>query len=203
VAHPYPAQQPPQPWRPYAVKRIPTDQPFVVGPSAGKRALLLGGALLFVLLLVGCPLGLAVGTSNSGGDAVFGVVAVLGCLAVFLGALLGVQLWMLSSGGPVLAVGPAGLWIKTRPTRGQAVWLPWEAVARIYRRRWAFDKVVCVQPRDPRAGDHLGAYTAVDASMQKLVFGTGFTAPLTFANRPESEIMGALAHYAAGRVRVE
>ena len=72
-----------------------------------------------------------------------------------------------TSGGPVLAVGPRGLWIKTRPTRGQAMWLPWEAIARIYRRRWSLEKMVCVQPPDPRVGSGLGSYTAVDSAANR------------------------------------
>ena len=59
-------------------------------------------------------------------------------IAFLLVGLFGLQVWLLATGGPVLAVGPAGLWIKTRPTRGQAIWLPWEAIGLISRRRWSF-----------------------------------------------------------------
>jgi hypothetical protein len=108
-----------------------------------------------------------------------------------------------TSGGPVLAVNPAGIWIKTRPTRGQAIWLPWEMIERIYRRRWSFDKMICVKPRDPRVGANLGAFTALDSGMQQLFFGSGFTATANFADKPEAEIMSALRHFAAGRCPVE
>lgn len=176
------------------IKRIPDDQPFVVRANVQKRALLFGGVALGVALLVGClPL--------LSGDVVIGF-AVIGGFFVFIGALFGLQLYLLTSGGPVLAVGPAGLWIKTRPTRGQAIWLPWEVVAQVYRRRWSLEKMVCVQPRDPRTGGNLGAFTALDSGLQQLFFGTGFTATLNFADKPEAEIMGAIAHYAAGRVPV-
>jgi hypothetical protein len=59
--------------------------------------------------------------------------------------------------------------------------------------------MVCVKPRNPGISGSLGGFTALDAGMQRLFFGTGFTAPLTFANRPEQEIMGAIAHFSAGR----
>jgi hypothetical protein len=182
-------------------KRIPEDQPFIVRPSVGKRVLQFGLVLGVLALLIACPFGLAAAEPGSGGLGP--ALAVLGCVLVFFGALMGLQVYLLTSGGPVLAVGPHGLWIKTRPTRGQAIWLPWELVARIYRRRWAFDKMVCVQPRDPRVGANLGAFTAVDSGMQQLFFGSGFTATLNFADRRESEIMAALAGYAAGRCPVQ
>jgi len=181
------------------VKRIPEDQPYVVRPSVGKRLIQFGVLTLFVLLVVACPIGLA---GASGGDALAALL-VLGFLVLVMCAAFGLQFYLLTSGGPVLAVNPDGVWVKTRPTRGQAVFLPWFAIERIYRRRWAFDKMVCLKPRDPRAADNLGAFTAIDSSVQQLFFGTGFTAPLTFADRPEHEIMSTLAQYAAGRVRVE
>lgn len=188
-------QLPPQPTPPPITKRIPDDLPFVARPSARKRAILFGGILLFVALLFACPVGLASSDSGSLGTA----LAVFGCMLVFFGLLIGLQLYLITSGGPVLAVGPAGLWIKTRPTRGQAIWLPWEGIERIYRRRWSFEKMVCVKARDPRAGNNLGAFTAIDSSMQQLFFGSGFTATVNFADKSEQEIMGALAHYGAGR----
>jgi hypothetical protein len=114
----------------------------------------------------------------------------------------GLQLWLITSGGPVLAVGPDGLWIKTRPTRGQAIWLPWAAIERVYLRRWALEKMLCVKPRDPRVGSGLGAFTAVDSGMQQAFFGTGFTATVNHADRSEAEIMRAVIGYAAGRCRV-
>jgi hypothetical protein len=193
-------QPPPAGWHapppppPPVVRRIPEDQPFIARHSAGKRGVLFGGAALVVAVLVSCAPLLA-------GETLIGLVGA-GAVAVLTAVLLGLHLYLLASGGPALAIGPAGLWIKTRPTRGQAIWLPWEAIERIYVRRWVFDKMLCVKPRDPRAGTHLGTFTALDSGMQQLVFGTGLTAPLNFADRPETEIMGAVAHFSAGRVRI-
>jgi hypothetical protein len=176
-------------------KRIPEEQPFVARHSVKKRALLFGGIFGGLgLVIAGC-----VGVSS--GEALV-ALGIFGCFAVFFGLIAALQIWLLASGGPVLAIGPAGLWIKTRPTRGQAIWLPWEAIERVYQRRWAFDKSLCVKPRDPRTGANLGAFTALDSGMQQLVFGTGFTAPLNFADRPEAEIIAAVAHFSGGRVHV-
>ncbi|MBO4210330.1 hypothetical protein, partial [Micromonospora echinofusca] len=180
------------------IRRIPTDQPYVVRPNASKRAVVFSALLLFILAVLVCPAGLA---ASSAADAV-GLLLFLAGFAVVIGLLLGLQLWLLVSGGPVLAAGPAGLWIKTRPTRGQAIWLPWEAVERIYPRRWGLEKMVCVKPRDPRTGANLGAFTALDSGLQHLFFGTGFTATLNFADRPETEITQALTYYSAGRCRI-
>ncbi|BCB86863.1 hypothetical protein Psuf_041760 [Phytohabitans suffuscus] len=188
---------PPQGWHqpPPVTKRIPEDQPFIARHSVKKRALFFGGIFGGLSLLFGCLIGAAAQDLLAG-------VGVFGCVAVLFGLIFGFQVWLMTSGGPVLAIGPAGLWIKTRPTRGQAIWLPWEAIERVYTRRWAFDKMLCVKPRDPRTGSNLGAFTALDSGMQQLVFGTGFTAPLNFADRPEAEIVGAVAHFSGGRVHV-
>lgn len=195
-----PAQLPP-PWQPPAArraKRIPEDQPFVARPSLRKRGLALGGLTLLIGLVIACPIGLAASSENGGAEILLAVPLIM----FFFALVVGLQLWLVSSGGPVLAVGPAGLWIKTRPTRGQAIWLPWEAIDQIYRRRWGLEKMLCVRARDPRAGGDLGAFTALDAGMQQAFFGTGFTATVNFADRSEQEIMAVVVRYSAGRCRV-
>jgi hypothetical protein len=187
----YPAQ-------PYPLlKRIPEDQPLVVRHSRKKRFGLVGimcGVLsLFLLCIVG------VGMAGDGAN-VAALLAVWLILTVFLVAMLSLIVWFTISGGPVLAAGPAGLWIKTRPTRGQAVWLPWEHIELISRRRWSFDKLLVVKPRDNRLQNNLGVFTAVDASISRAFYGSGFTATLNFADKKEDEILQAIAYYAAGRV---
>ncbi|WP_192580052.1 hypothetical protein [Micromonospora sp. AMSO31t] len=179
-------------------KRIPEDLPFVVRPSLRKRALSLGLVTLVIGLVMTCPIGLA--ASSEGGGA--GLLFIIPVVMLVFAVPVGLQLWLVSSGGPVLALGPAGLWIKTRPTRGQAIWLPWELVERIYLRRWGLEKMLCVKPRDPRVGSGLGAFTALDSGMQQAFFGTGFTATVNHADRSEDEIMRAVVGYAAGRCRV-
>jgi len=183
--------------QPYpVVPRIPEDQPFIVRPSVRKRVLVFGGFVLALMAFLGCVLGLgAIGSDN--GPALLVLFLVIS--AVFVG-LFGLQIWLLAGGGPVLAVGPAGLWIKTRPSRGQAIWLPWEAIGMISRRRWSLEKMLCVAPRDPRAEQKLGAFTAFDSMVTQAAFGTGFTATLNYADKSEQEILQAVAYFAAGRV---
>ncbi|SCL39983.1 hypothetical protein GA0070624_6757 [Micromonospora rhizosphaerae] len=153
---------------------------------------------LLIGLVMACPMGLAASSENGGAEILFAVPLIMLAFAL----VVGLQLWLISSGGPVLAVGPAGLWIKTRPTRGQAIWLPWEAIDQIYRRRWGLEKMLCVRARDPRAGGDLGAFTALDTGMSQALFGTGFTATVNFADRSEKEIMEAVLRHSAGRCRV-
>jgi len=178
------------------VPRIPEDQPFVVRPNLRKRLAVLGGFAVGLVLFFACLAGVAaIGTDD--GLAIFGGWLIV---SLFFAAIFGFQIWLLTSGGPVLAAGPAGLWIKTRPTRGQAIWLPWEAVGQISRRRWSLEKMLVVQPRDARAERGLGAFTAFDSSITKAFFGSGFTATLNFADKKEDEILQAVAYFANGRV---
>jgi hypothetical protein len=187
------------PAQPYpVVSRIPEDQPFVVHVSVRKwvlRAGLSGGVVLLMLL---CLAGVTIAASEDS-DGVAGAAFLLG-ICLLLALLLGLQIWRMTQGGPVLAAGPAGLWIRTRQTSGQAIWLPWEAIGLISRRRWLFDKMLVVQSRDPRARQNLGARTAFNAFNMKMAFGDGFLATLTMADRTESEILQAVAYYAANRV---
>jgi hypothetical protein len=187
--HPYPV-----------VKRIPEDQPFIVRPSLKKRGAVVGTLLGGLAVLLFCLFGL--GSIGDDGASVGVLLGVWFVLVVVLGAVFGLLLWLSSSGGPVLAVGPAGLWIKTRPTRGQAIWLPWEAIALISRRRWSVEKLLVVQPRDLRAENGLGAFTAFDASISRAFYGSGFTATLNMGDKDEAEILQAVAYFAANRVRL-
>ncbi|XVU26339.1 hypothetical protein ACQPZJ_04595 [Actinoplanes sp. CA-054009] len=184
---------------PYPVaKRIPDDQPFVVRPHLAKRLGFAGASSAFIWLFTLCLFGLA----SLGEDDVqwAALIAVPLAIGAFFFLWVGGIVWLVASGGPVLAAGPAGLWIKTRPTRGQAVWLPWEHIGLISRRRWFVEKMLVVHPRDPRLNDSLGAFTAVDASSLNLIFGSGLTATLTFADKKEAEILQAVAYFANHRV---
>ena len=184
------------PAQPYpVVPRIPADQPFVANISTtkwGLRGGISGGVLVLMFL---CLAGV------TAGDSGFAALVFVG-FAVLVALLIGLQVWRLVSGGPVLAMGPAGLWIRTRMGRGQAIWLPWEAIELISRRRWLFDKMLVVKPRDPRATKGLGARTAYSSFNSSTVYGEGFLATLTMADRKEAEILQAVAYYAAGRVRL-
>ncbi|WP_433531495.1 hypothetical protein ACQPYA_05165 [Micromonospora sp. CA-263727] len=171
----------------------------MVRPDVAKRGLLFLGFALTLNL----PIALLVGVRLLPGDAtLLGILGALGCLLALTCVPLGLQLWLIGSGGPVLAFGPAGLWIRTRPTRGQAVWLPWAAVAQISRRRWGLERMLVVTLHDPRVLRNLGAYTALDSGMLTTIYGSGLVATLTFADRPEAEIVAAVAYHSAGRFRI-
>ncbi|MEU2661753.1 hypothetical protein ACLQ20_01775 [Micromonospora sp. DT46] len=214
-----PAGHPPQPFHhgpphggpwggpvpPPVTRRIPEDQPFVVRPNVAKRGLLMMGVVLVLILPIACCAGLGMVNSSDPqlrSQSVVAILGVVGCLLALVALPLGIQLWLIGSGGPVLALGPAGLWIRTRPTRGQAIWLPWEGVARISRRRWSLEKMLVVTPRDARALQHLGAFTALDSAALSAFYGSGLVATLNFADRSEAEIMAAVAHYSAGRCQL-
>jgi hypothetical protein len=177
-------------------KRISDNLPLVVYPSLAKRSLQFGGLALFFLLGGAFEIVAAFADRSRGHTVQFVITAI----PMLVGAVaLAAQLYLSVSGGPILAADHAGLWIKTRPTRGQAIWLPWEGIEQIYRRRWAVEKNLCVKARDPRARANLGAYTTFDASMQRLVFGSDFSATLVFGSRSEQEIMAAIVALSAGR----
>ncbi|MET7880374.1 hypothetical protein [Micromonospora profundi] len=191
----------PAPSAPVA-KRIPENEPFVVRPNVAKRGLLAAGIVLILVLPVAFLAGLGILSSADPevrSAAVLGILGVLVCLLALIALPLGIQLWLIGSGGPVLALNPAGLWIRTRPTRGQAIWLPWEGVAQISRRRWSLEKMVVVTPRDSRALQNVGIFTRLDSAALNTFYGSGLAATLNFADRQEAEIMGAIVHYSAGR----
>jgi hypothetical protein len=179
------------------VKRIPEDQPFVVRPNRAKRLRFLGLGTGVIALFLLCLFGV-VFAGEDAGPGVF-LALWLGVTAFFFVGV-GAIMWFQTSGGPVLAAGPAGLWIKTRPTRGQAIWLPWESIGLIDRRQWYFEKMLVVHPREQGLGDKLGVLTAIDSAIVSARQGSGLTATLTFADRNEAEILQAVAYFAAGRV---
>ncbi|QOC93646.1 hypothetical protein [Micromonospora craniellae] len=194
--------QPPGPPPTPVVKRIPEDQPFVVRPNLVKRGLLLGGVLLAALGPIICCVGLGLlgpMTVEVISSDFLGLVIILGCLIALIALPVGLQLWLIGSGGPVLALSYEGLWIRSRPTRGQAIWLPWEAVALISRRRWSLEKMLVIKPHSPATMPNLGGYTAFDSAPLNLLYGSGLVATLNFADKPEAEILAAVAHYSAGR----
>jgi hypothetical protein len=179
------------------VPEIPADQPFVLQQSVGKRFAILAGVGSVPFLLVGVVIGLGILSSDGG---VAGFLGAIGCMLVLTLFFAGLQLAVQIRRGPLLAVGPAGLWVRTRPFRSAGIWLPWEAIAQIYRKRWVWEKYLCVQPHDPRVGQNLPGLGQLDASMSKAVFGTGLLVSLTMAQRGQDEIMQALAYFSAGRV---
>jgi hypothetical protein len=124
------------------------------------------------------------------------VTTVLGSLQMALVAAIGM------SGGPYLAAGPAGIWVRARKWPARSVFLPWSMVARVYPRRWLFDRLICVQAVDPRAGAGAGVLAQLDMGMQRLLFGAGFTASAFYCERGTDEVLAALRDLSGGRVPV-
>ncbi|MFD6754054.1 hypothetical protein [Micromonospora gifhornensis] len=207
---PYGGQPPATPRAPYhgapppqvpMVARIPEDQPFVVRPNLVKRGLLFGSItpLLVAPLATCASLGILDSTDpDLRENAALSILGLVGCLLALSAVPIGIQLWLFGR-APVLALSPAGLWIRTRPTRGQAVWLPWEAIAQISRRRWLFEKMLVVKPYDPRILPKAGFYTALDSAALSALHGSGLVATLNFADKSEAEILAAVAHFSANR----
>jgi hypothetical protein len=179
-------------------KRIPTDLPLVVHHNIGKRLLVYGLAYFaWCLVMLGLAALLAFTTVDRG---VIAVVVAGACLIPVVGFLLGVCLWALASRGPVLAAGPAGMWIKCRSLPVRAVWLPWEVIEQVSRSRWwAFEKMIKIRPRDPDIHRHLGPASTFDATIGWWYFGPPLSAMLSFTDRSESAVLAAIAQYSAGR----
>src|SRR5689334_16225013 len=163
---------------PALVDRIPDDQPLVLRHRASRFLAVYGP------LSVGVPLALVLAgavflMSQDGfefrhigwGGLVPSAIIIMGGLAQ-VGIALGFNL----PGGPVLAAGHQGVWIRARKWRGRSVFLPWPAVAHIYTRRWFWDRAVCVQPYDGRAGADAGTWARVDMGVQRALFGSPLTA---------------------------
>jgi hypothetical protein len=184
----------------YAIhNRIPDDLPLVV--RANRRNALLfafGPALLalVVVMIVFAAKGLLT-------DVPAAVVAV--AAACFLPLLLvsgAFRYLVLASGGPRLAAGPDGVWVRARKFPAKAIWLPWAAVERVYPRRVLFQTVICVKPRDPRLDSGYGALGKIQMGVDRAFLGTGFTTPGWNVDRPVPEIMSALAGFAGGRAAI-
>lgn len=177
----------------------------MVRASAGKRALRYGGITLVAVGLVACLVGAVMAFSpepESGGEVVRAMVTAAGVPLLLLSVGMGLQTWLIVSGGPVLALSPAGVWIRTRASRGQAIWLPWEGIEHISRRRWSVEKFLVVKPRDPRTVQDLGAFTTAEMGPLLGYLGSPLIATLNTADKSEAEILAAVAHFSAGRVPV-
>jgi hypothetical protein len=185
--------------QPYlSVPRIPEDQPFVVQQNVGKRVLMLAALGLGPLAVIGLVLAFVIAQTAGVGAGVGTLFCLLLAGALFVGLQVAVQV----RPGPLLAAGPGGVWIRTRPFRSPGIWLPWEAIQQVYRKRWGFERYLCFRPYDQRVGQNLGGLGQIDASMSKAVFGTGLLLTLTMADRKEAEILQAVAYYANGRVNL-
>ena len=195
--------QPPGFPLPELVKRIPDDQPLVLRHRAARFVAVFGS------LYLGIPLVLVAGALTlllmDGVD--FGNIGWLGLLPfaimiaggfVQLGIVLGFGL----PGGPVFAANDRGVWVRAGKWPARSIFLPWPAVARIYTRRWLWDRAICVLPHDGRAGTNAGVRARLDMGVQRAVFGSRLTASAFYCGRRADDVLAELYRLSAGRVPI-
>lgn len=182
---------------PYLVGgRIPETEPYVVSMNKAKMSAIWGSVVGFTVLMW---VGLFSVTYDS--SETFNPLPIM-LPAALISIGVNCFLWYVTvSGGPQLALNPYGMWIRARKWPVKSLFLPWASIARVYVRHAALaDRALCVVPRDPRVGSGLGAFASYDQALQRAFTGAKLTASVRFADRPEQEILGAVSHFAAGRV---
>jgi hypothetical protein len=184
---PYPGSAPMQP----VARRIPDDQPFVVRLNVFRLGLAWAVAWVVVVGLETLLI------------ADFLVPAAIGTAAGAL--ILLIYLAISARRGPILAVGPQGVWVSRREggvsglgSRFTAVFLPWSSIERIYVRRVLLDKRVCV-----RAAGWPTVFRLDLFDILRSLYGTPFHASLTFADRPADEVVAAIAQHSGGTTKVD
>ena len=173
------APRPPS-WRgapPPPRKQIPSDLPFVVRRSTGRVVAFFGAvfAALWALATGLVAVGLLSGASpdRTGGDVV-AVVAFGLCVLVVCAAVVLIAARIAVAAGPVLALDHAGLWVKNaRGGWGRAVWVPWESVEGVTRRRVLLARMIAVEVSG----------------------GVRYLAPLRLNDRTETEIVAAVTQF--------
>lgn len=189
---------------PEPVDRIPADQPLVLRHRASRFLAVYAGIYLGIPLAIFLGLFLLL-LAVLGGDIgeILPILAVPGAIIVVIGLLqLGTILGFGMAGGPVLAAGPDGLWIRARKWPAKSVFLPWPAIARIYPRRWLWDRAICVLPHDPRVGSNAGAWARLDMGLQKTLFGSRLTASTFYSGRRADDVLAELHRLSAGSVPI-
>lgn len=173
----------------HLVTRIPETEPYVLRPNQGLIAAIWGGVFAFDVIVWSVAYLALVSGDNQFASSLL-MSAIVSCLVPPF-------IWYTAaSGGPSLAAGPYGLWVRIRQWPVKAIFLPWEAVASIQTRRNG--KVLVVYPHDQRVGQGHGRFADADQWLLKLGSPDGLATPLRGDRRPE-ETLGALRHFAAGR----
>lgn len=149
--------------------------------SAGKVALLYGAIYLvcWTLLIVQAMVALLTDSLDSTNGDVVAAVAVLVCGLVAYGAMVAVTVRLVVGNGPVLALDHAGLWVKNSTGMfARAVWLPWESVEQVRRRRVVIFRMLVVT-----AGG-----------------GVRYLVPLRLNDRTDPEIVAAVGRFGGREV---
>ena len=189
---------------PELVKRIPDDQPLVLKSRFGRFVLVFGAFFLGIplVVLLGAAVVLFAVTGIGFADLALIIAAAYGFLALFgllqVAMLTGIGM----AGGPVLAANTEGLWIRARKWPAKSVYLPWPMVARIYPRRWLWDRAICVVALDPRAGSRAGVFARIDMAMQNALLGSRLTASTFYSGCRADDVLMELHRLAGGRVYI-
>lgn len=186
-----------QPWTPPATwrSRIPEDFPYVVRPNGPRYAKIFGGLLAFLLIspfVVWVAVNVILGPPWAGMSWIiwFSPLANAGIIAF---------LWSVSAGGgPRLAIGPEGAWLRAVHWPVQAIFLRWTDVEAV----WLSSRSgLCFLPRDPGLIAGLGRRAMREARTQHRRHGAPLVVPLgKHSDRPTEDVIAAVLHYAAGRV---
>lgn len=199
VRQPPPMQLPPPPGPTgkapslLTAKRVPSDLPFVVRPRL-SRWLLLFCVPLVVLLAVTGYLFVTRGWE-------IGAIALVGAAGLYAVGF-GFRVFNQVTGGPLLAADRQGVWLRIRKWPVLAAQLPWELIAEIRTKRWLVEKVVCVIPRDARAGRLQGSWSALDQARTTAFFGSPLTASTAYGDKSADETLRTLADLSFGRARI-
>lgn len=177
---------------PTRASRIPGTEPFTVRflPSRAHTMLrwtLLAAAALTLGLIGGAAtIGLTVAAPD---DRLALLLSSAFCGGTIVFSLLVVarNMWPLATGEPLLAVGPDGIWTRTRMSGPGAVWLPWSAVAQISMQQVGTVTALRIQPVDPHAGGRRKAPRA------------GYVTATRFTDKSADEIAAAITHFSAAR----
>jgi hypothetical protein len=187
---------------PELVKRIPDDQPLVLRHRAGRFVAVFGSLYVGVPLVLGVGALALLGGTNGDGFRSIGWLGLLPFAILVVGGFLqlGIVLAFGLPGGPVLAANDRGVWVRAGKWPARSLFLPWPAVARVYTRRWFWDRAICVLPHDGRVGTNAGARARVDMGLQKALFGTRLTASAFYCGRRADDVLADLYRLSAGRV---
>ncbi len=177
---------------PTRASRIPETEPFTVRFLPSRAHTMLRGTLLVMAAVTLGLLGAVVIVGLTVAAPENRLVLLLSsafCGGSIMLALLVVarNMWPLATGVPLLAVGPDGIWTRTRMSGPGAVWLPWSSVAQISMQQVGNVAALRIQPVDPHAGGRKSAPRA------------GYITATRFTDRSADEIAAAITHFSAGR----
>lgn len=184
------------------MERIPEDAPLVLRPSKRRLGRYYAISVVLIALLPCCFFFSLAAIADLGRN--FAIIAVV-LFAPFVLMSIGVLIWRVLAevnSGPTLAADTDSLWIHARKWPVRPRRLRWEQIAWIAVRRHGVDRAVCVMPRFELPAPDQDRRERNQMRRQMKVFGAPYTASLTWGDRPETEVMAALAQLAAGRCEV-